>query len=65
MNDYCKMNKTEWSKYHAANISGHTQTIELRFFRCTMILKNIIKYLIFANDIVTKDLSYINKKYFS
>jgi hypothetical protein len=42
LNDYCKMNTNKWSKYHVVNIEGHVDTIEFRFFRCKLILKNII-----------------------
>jgi len=38
-------------------------TIEIRIFRCTTILRNVIKYIIFTNDIITKDIDTINKKY--
>jgi hypothetical protein len=63
LNDYCKMNKTEWSKYHAVNIEGHSTTIEFRFFRCTLILKNIIKYLNFVKNIVLLDENKLLQKY--
>lgn len=63
MNKYCKMNTSDWSKYHAANITGHVNTIELRFFRCTLVLKNILRYLLFAYYLVTKPLEFIKEKY--
>ena len=65
LNNYCKMNQSDWSKYHAVNIEGHTDTIEFRVFRCTLRLKNIIRYLNFAKNIVLLDEDELKRKYCS
>lgn len=38
-------------------------TIEIRIFRCTTMLRNVIGYIVFTNDLITKDIDTLNKKY--
>jgi hypothetical protein len=65
MNGFCKMNTNNWSKYHAVNTTGYDHTIELRFFRCTLVLSNIVSFLDFARDISLLDYDQFILKYFS
>ena len=52
-----------FSKYHAVNVTGHKHTIEFRFFRCTLDIKEFVKDIMFAADVVNLGYEKIVKKY--
>lgn len=52
LNDYCKLKrKNDNDRYTAVNLTNK-ETIELRFFRCSLSFKNILTYLLYAHNIV-------------
>ena len=63
LNDYCKLKrKNDSDRYVAINLTNK-ETIELRFFRCTLSFKNILTYLLYAHNIVKYSESEFMEKY--
>jgi len=62
LNEYCKIKIPRVNRYEAINMFNE-KTYELRFFRCTLILKNVIRFLVFTNDLIKMDIHKIIKKY--
>ena len=61
LNDYCKISKDKDDRYRTINLTNK-HTIELRFFRCTLIFKNILFYLLFAHNLVKlEEIEFITK----
>lgn len=63
LNSYCKLKrKNDSDRYTAVNLTNK-ETIELRFFRCTLSFKNILQYLLYAHNIVKYSETEFMEKY--